>query len=174
MLRVPRILPLAIAVACGALATAPAATNAASRRAAAPAACPTGGLVIWISQSNGAAGSIFYTLELTNQSGRACTMLGYPGVSAVDLRGRRLGAPAGRERSGKVRRVTLRNNDSAITTLRITEAGNFPSARCRMRDAAGLRVYPPGQRASKVVPLPFEACSDAATVFMSVQAVRGS
>jgi hypothetical protein len=161
---------VATAAGCAALAAAPAA-GVATASPGAPA-CATGGLVIWIPQSSGAAGSVFYTLEFTNQSGRACTLRGYPGVSAVDLRGHQLGSPASRDHTTRVRTITLRNNASASTTLRITEAGNFPAARCHMRDAAGLRVYPPNQRAAKIVPLPFYACSDPATVFMSVQAVR--
>jgi len=172
MLRLSRILPLAVGAACGALALVATVSGVAAGASRVPA-CATGGLVVWISQSNGTAGSVFYTLEFTNQSGRTCTLRGYPGVSAVDLRGRRLGAPATRSPSTGVRTITLHNNDSALASLQIVEAGNFPSSRCHMRDAAGVRVYPPNQRASKVVPLPFAACSDSATRFMSVSAVHG-
>ncbi|MDQ6778933.1 MAG: DUF4232 domain-containing protein, partial [Actinomycetota bacterium] len=50
--------------------------------------CATSGLVVWLNtQGNGAAGSIFYALELTNLSGQTCTLNGYAGVSAVDLAG---------------------------------------------------------------------------------------
>jgi hypothetical protein len=36
-----------------------------------------------------------YYLEFTNLSGHACTLAGYPGVSAVGLSGGQLGSPAG-------------------------------------------------------------------------------
>jgi len=45
-------------------------------------------------QGDGAAGSVYYTLQFTNLSGHACTLRGYPGVSAVSLSGHQLGAPA--------------------------------------------------------------------------------
>lgn len=52
--------------------------------------CATAGLVVWMNtQGSGAAGSVFYTLKFTNLSGHACTLRGYPGVSAVSLGGRR-------------------------------------------------------------------------------------
>src|SRR6516225_4874064 len=48
-------------------------------------ACTAGDLGAWvaITQGNGAAGSIYYPLQFTNLSGHACTMRGFPGVSAV-------------------------------------------------------------------------------------------
>jgi hypothetical protein len=55
--------------------------------------------------------------------------------------------------------------------LRIVDALNFPPSACRPRSAAGLRVYPPGQTTSKVVPIPFTACARSGPVFLSVQAL---
>ena len=74
-----------------AVALAATATTAAAAPASAPAACKTAGLVVWVNTNgNAAAGSTYVTLEFTNQSGRTCTLAGYPGVSALDLRGRSL------------------------------------------------------------------------------------
>ena len=55
--------------------------------------CTTSSLVLWAGDGEGAAGSVYRTLELTNQSGHTCVLFGYPGVSAVDLHGRALGSP---------------------------------------------------------------------------------
>jgi hypothetical protein len=44
-------------------------------------------------------------------------------------------------------------------------------AECRPVTAAGLRVYPPNQKGSKVVPFPFRACSRVRPVYLHVQAV---
>src|SRR5438270_870617 len=75
--------------------------------AAAPA-CRTGGLVIWMgTPGNGTAGTIFYTLNFTNLSGHACTLRGFPGVSAVNLGGRRLGQAAARDAGQTVRTITV-------------------------------------------------------------------
>ena len=160
------------ALACGlALAAAAAVSLPASSAAIAGVAppCTTSGLVIWLNEApgGGTAGSIYYRLELTNQSGHTCTLRGYPGVSAVDLRGRQRGGGAAREGSRRPpRQVTLASGRATLTegttataVLRILDAGAISS--CRPTIAAGLRVYPPGQPTSKVVPFPFEACSSA-------------
>lgn len=68
--------------------------------------------------------------------------------------------------------MTLSNGASATATLRIVQAGNFPASACRQTKAAGLRVFPPGQSNSKVIPFPFEACSRSGPVYLSVRAVR--
>jgi hypothetical protein len=152
------------AVACG---LALLAGSASGGRAAAPS-CRTSGLVVWIdTQGNGAAGSVFFHLELTNQSGHPCSLVGYPGVSAVDLRGHQLGSAAGRSPSGR-RAVTLRNGATASAQLQIAQVLNYPRSVCRQVAAAGLRVYPPNETVSKVVPFPFEACSRSGPVYLHV------
>jgi hypothetical protein len=135
------------------------------------ARCATSGLVVWINtQGDGTAGSIYYKLEFTNLSGRACSLSGYPGVSAVDLGGRQLGS-AGSRNTSRVRTVSLATGATATAVLRITEAGNFPNSTCHRVSAAGVRVYPSNQTASKVVPFPFDACSRTGPVYLSVEAV---
>lgn len=120
---------------------------------------------------DGAAGSIYYKLEFTNLSGATCTLTGYPGVSGVDLAGHQLGSAGGHDPGTPVHTVTLTHGATKTATLRVTEAGNFPSAQCHMTEAAGLRVYPPNQTAAKVVPFPFYACAHTGPVYLSVRAV---
>jgi hypothetical protein len=134
--------------------------------------CSTGKLVVWLNtEGNGAAGSRYYKLELTNLSVHSCTLTGYPGVSAVDLAGHQLGRAAMRTPS-TARTITLAYGAAASAVLRIVEAGNYPPASCRQAHAAGLRVYPPGQTASKLVPFPFEACARSGPTILSVEALR--
>ena len=164
-----RVLAAAIAVA----ALIPAVAGSAAATGGAP--CRTSGLVVWLdTQGNGAAGSIYYQLKLTNLSGHACTLFGYPGVSAVSLGGRQFGSAASRNPAHRPQRVTLANGATASATLQIVEAGNFPPARCRQVTAAGLRVYPPNQTAAKIVPFPFAACSRVGPTYLGVQAVQPS
>jgi hypothetical protein len=135
--------------------------------------CPTSGLVVWLdTRGNGTAGSIYYKLKFTNLTSHACHLLGYPGVSAVDLGGHRLGSAASRNHSHTPTVVTLARGATAAAVLQIIEAGNFSSTSCHQVLAAGLRVFPPNQTASKVVPFPFRACSRTGPVYLSVQAVR--
>src|ERR1022692_3610074 len=91
----------AAAIACAAaLAPAPAlaaTSSPAAQDATASASCATSRLVVWLNvpPGNDYAGGAYYYLEFTNLSGQACTLRGYPGVSAVGLNGRQLGSPAG-------------------------------------------------------------------------------
>src|ERR1700744_2443664 len=127
--------------------------------AAAPPACQTAGLVVWINtQGNGTAGTTFFTLNFTNLSGHACTLRGFPGVSAVNLRGKTLGKAAARDSGQTVKNVTLTNGHSAHAVLGLVDIGALPTSTCPPTTAAGLRVFPPNQKASKVIPFPFPAC----------------
>jgi hypothetical protein len=171
----------ALAVACAA-ALAPLAALAATSSPAGPEVavaaasvpkCSTSGLVAWLdTQGNGTAGSIYYNLEFTNLSEHVCMLLGYPGVSAVNLRGHQLGSAASRNGTKKPAAVTLARDGTANVVLQIVEAGNYPTATCRLTNAAGLRVYPPNQKASKVVPFVFQSCSRSGPIYLTVQSVQ--
>ncbi len=169
---------LAAVLATGAVLVAGASTSA---LAAGTPACTTSGLVIWLNQEGGggALGSIYYKLELTNLSGHACTLYGFPGVAAVNLEGRQLGLAAAREPTPKKGLVmlsggisTLGSDETATAIVRIVDVGALPG--CRPVVAAGLRVYPPGQTRSKVIPFPFETCTRGARSSLLVQAVSAS
>jgi hypothetical protein len=160
-----------IGAAGAALASVVALASAGAALGAATPRCTTPGLVVWLdTQGSGAAGSVYYRLELTNLSGHTCALYGYPGVSAVGLRGRQLGSPASRDRARAPGQVVLAPGATATATLRIVEAGTFEAAACHVVTAAGLRVYPPGATVSKVVPFPFRACSRSGPPFLSVRA----
>lgn len=166
-------LVVASAVGCATAMASPRKADAPRARAADAVAqrCDTSGLVVWLNTGGGggAAGSSYFNLEFTNLSGHTCTLDGYPGVSAVNLVGRRLGSPAARDRSQTPHLLTLAPRATAIVLLRIVNAANFPVARCHQVTAAGLRVYPPGQTVSKVVPFPFRACSQQGTIYLNVR-----
>jgi hypothetical protein len=139
--------------------------------AASSPACATRNLVVWLDTNGDAgAGSVHYELEFTNLSRGSCTLRGYPGVSAVDLAGRQVGTAAAREAGNPTRTITLVAGGTASSALRIANTGVFPSSACHSTTAAGLRVYPPGQRASKIAPYPFRACSKAGTAYLHVRA----
>jgi hypothetical protein len=165
-------LPLFCVAALAASASGATARSASTATAGTPR-CATRGLVIWLdTQGDAAAGSRYYQLEFTNLSGHVCTLRGYPGASAVDLRGHQLGNAASRNPARPRRLVTLANGATATTVLQVAEARNFPRSVCRPSTAAGLRVYPPDQTASKLVPFPFLACSRSGPGFLSIQPVQ--
>jgi hypothetical protein len=76
---------------------------------------------------------------------------------------------ASREVTGKPRPVTLASGASASAVLRIVDVGALAS--CTPAAAAGLKVYPPGQIRSKVVPFPFQACTRSGRSNLVVQAI---
>ncbi|MGH2858168.1 MAG: DUF4232 domain-containing protein [Solirubrobacteraceae bacterium] len=169
----PRRTAVVLAAAALAALTISVATSSAAPRAvrATAPACQTAGLDVWLNtQGNGAAGTIFYKLNFTNLSGHTCTLRGFPGVSAINLGGRMLGSTATRMAGTRVRTVTMGFGRTVSANLGIVEAGNFSN--CHVASAAGLRVYPPNQRASRTVPYPFLACSNAGPGILKVQAIR--
>ena len=165
---------LSTTVAAALLAAAVIAAPAAG--AATTKGCSSSGLVIWAGEEpgGGAAGSVYYRLEFTNLSGHSCTVSGYPKVSAVDLRGKRVGAVATTEPGKKARPVKLAPGDTATATLRIVDALNFPAGKCKPTTAAGLRVTVPGGSGAKTAPLAFETCALAASKTLSVGPVAAS
>jgi len=177
----PRRLTGAAAIACAAAlvpAAALAATSSpAAQNATASANCATSGLVVWLNvpPGNNYAGGASYYLEFTNLSGHACTLRGYPGVSAVSLNGRQLGSPAGWG-SPRATAVRLASGRTATAELQIADTGNYsqcfqrlpqgPGMAGLLPTAAGLRVYPPNQTASTVIPYPLRACAHTGPVWI--------
>jgi Protein of unknown function (DUF4232) len=68
--------------------------------------------------------------------------------------------------------VTLRPGQTATAVLQIVDVGNFSPSACRPVTAAGLRVFPPNQTRSKMVPFPFGACSRSGPAYLTVRPVR--
>ncbi len=166
---------LAVSACCVALAlAAPLASAGGATATAAAPRCQTANLVIWLpnGRGSGAAGSVFYKVWLTNGSSKACTVSGFPAVSAVNLKGSPIGKPASHE-GKKGGAVKLAAGASASFQLRIVQAGNFSPSDCHPTMAAGLRVAPPGGGGAKVVPLPFETCAKPIQPVLSVGAIKG-
>lgn len=162
---------LSVTAGVGASGTALAAEPKLGASTAAPA-CATSQLVIWLEQSGAAAGTSYYDLHLTNL-GTTCTLLGFPGISAVSLSGSQIGAAGSRNgTSAKAKLLTLTPGTTVTSLLGIADAGNFPAATCHPTTAAGLRVYPPNQTTSKLVPYPFPACGGTKDVILTVQPVQ--
>jgi hypothetical protein len=159
-----------VAIVC-VVALAPVATSAdAAQR---KPVCTTAKLVVWLdTQGGGAAGSTYYHLQFTNLSGRACTLHGYPGVSAIDLSDHQLGSAASRNATHTPRTVTLAAGSTATAVLQIGQASNFPASVCHQTTAAGLRVYPPNQTRSKTIPFPFRACSRTGPVYLTIEPIQ--
>jgi uncharacterized protein DUF4232 len=156
-----------------ALAIAFPATGAAAG-ATASSTCASSNLVVWLpnGNGNGAAGSVYYKLRITNLGGGSCTLSGFPKVTAINSKGAAVGKPASNEPGSKSSVVTIKPGGSASFQLRVVEAGNFSAAACHATKAFGLRVTPPGAGGSKVVPFPFETCAKPTQSVLSVGPVK--
>ncbi|HMC41211.1 MAG TPA: DUF4232 domain-containing protein [Acidimicrobiales bacterium] len=140
---------------------------------AGPGRCTAGHLTGQLTGANGTAGSIYYSLVLTNTGSVTCILQGYPGVSFVTgSHGQQLGAPADRN-SGLAPDVTLAPGQSGKAVLQITDATNFGSG-CGVTATDGLRVYPPDQLTSLFIAHTDRGCADTTDVTLHVGAFQPS
>jgi hypothetical protein len=114
--------------------------------------CTSSDVAITLGPGDGAAGSVYSQLRMTNTSGAACRTGGYGGVSYVARRGgAQVGAAADRVHRDQVRQLTVRPGGFVEATLREVNADNYPRSECRPTKVAGLRVYPPDETRSLFV-----------------------
>lgn len=156
----------AVAVCGGGLAVA-ASTHTAWAGAAA-AQCSAADTQIWLGMGGGSgfAGGYGMPLEFSNVSRHACTLYGYPGVSAV--RGVRRIGPAATRLNESHALVTLAPGATAHAFLRVTDTGALCGGNGVSAD--GLKVYAPGQRSAKPVLVPLQVCAHRVT--LAIGAVR--
>ncbi|HYB29019.1 MAG TPA: DUF4232 domain-containing protein [Solirubrobacteraceae bacterium] len=149
-------------VACGAVAlvTVALVCAQASARGALPAAvarCTPTNTQVWLGLGlgGGTAGSTYYPLEFSNIGHHACTLNGFPGVSAEGNGGGQVGPAAGRNGQHHST-VTLAAGATAHAILRVVDWGALCSTQV---PAIALRVYAPGETRAEDVPFSFGACA---------------
>ncbi len=137
------------------------------------AACATPDLRVSVSRGEGAAGSTYYSLRLTNTSPQPCRTGGFGGVSLVGTpTGAPIGAPAARVDKGQAKPLRLPPGAHADAVLQVGNAGNYDKATCRPVAAKGLRVYPPNETRSLFVPLAATACRSSDVQLLSLSPYR--
>ncbi|HZC73692.1 MAG TPA: DUF4232 domain-containing protein [Jatrophihabitans sp.] len=131
--------------------------------------CVTSHLVVWMGvPGDGAAGSMYFPLEFTNIGSRACTLRGFPGVSAW-AHGHRIGSPASWAHTVPTRTVTLKPRATAHTVLRVVDVGNFPRSACKAATATSIKVFPPNTRVARQISFRLRVCSVARTHSLAIQ-----
>jgi hypothetical protein len=145
----------------------------ASAAPADPANCDTASLSVWVdaSQSSGAAGTFAYALEFTNIGKKACTLIGYPGVSALNLNGKQLGDAAGRNPLFAARLVTIPAGGTAHADLFWSDGEVFTSG-CKPTPASLIRVYPPNSKTSKLGFFSLQVCTVKKHAYLFTSVVR--
>jgi len=115
----------------------------------------------------------YYTLEFTNVSDRACSLYGYPEVSAYrdsPAAGGPIGGAAIRDTSVRPKPVMLEPGATAHAVLRVTGAAK--PAGCAEVTAEELRITLPRQARPSFVPAHIPVCSQRGNVSLSVQAIQ--
>jgi len=146
--------------------------------------CATSGLQAWLGAAGaGEAGpgghtvaSTYYTLEFTNVSHRACSLYGYPEVSAYSdsqVTGSQIGTTAIRDTSVRPQQVMLAPGATAHAVLRVTVVRSTQPAGCTQMTAEELRVTLPRQVRSAFLPAHILVCAKKERVSLSVQAIQG-
>jgi Protein of unknown function (DUF4232) len=164
------VLAAPMAAACGqsggattnatqALASATATETAAAGARVEPAACAHDQLRVSLGRGDGAAGHVYWPIVFTNVSAAACTLRGYPGVSAVGGNdGHQVGTPARRE-PRSVSTVTLSAHGGTASALLAHTDADIPAANlCHKAQVRGFRVFAPGQRLAFYLPQPHTTC----------------
>jgi Protein of unknown function (DUF4232) len=155
----------ALAVGLGgavwATSAAPAAVSASAVSASVAPACSTANLSVWVNLSQGsvAAGTDSWPLDFTNTGSRACTLYGYPGVSATNAKGAQLGRAAEREPIFTARTVTIGAGGTAHAYLLWTEVLNFTPSGCKLGTASLLKVYPPNRTSAAHTFFSLQVCT---------------
>ena len=143
--------------------------------------CATSGLQAWlglattgsppgIRQRPEPAAGASYTLEFTNVSSRACSLYGYPEVSAYA--GVQVGSAAADDTSVRPQPVILAPGATAHSVLSVAGISRFQPTACVQVMAPELRVMLPDQLRPTFVPLSLAACSRKGPEFMSVEPIQ--
>jgi hypothetical protein len=143
--------------------------------------CATSGLEAWLGlgttgsppgtgQRPQLAPGTTYTLEFTNVSSRACSLYGYPQVTAYA--GAQIGSAAADDTSVRPQPVMLEPGATAHSVLRVTGTGRFQPTTCAQVTAPELRVMLPDQVRPSFVAIHLAACSRRGPEFMSVQPIQ--
>jgi hypothetical protein len=159
----------ALALAAGAAVWA---TSASAAPAATPA-CSSSSLSVWVdaSQSSGAVGTIEYALEFTNITGKACTLYGYPGVSAVNGSNKQIGAAARRYTLYAKKTVTIPADGTAHADFFWSD-GELTAPGCDQVTSSYIKVYPPNDKGAKEGFFDLPICSSAKDPNLMVSVVR--
>jgi hypothetical protein len=155
-------------------APAPAATPSTTTPApTAPASCLSSGLQASLGPGQGAAGTLYQVIVLTNTSKSACTLYGYPGVSFVTGPGGTvIGAPASRNPLIPDTLITLQPGEAASALAGIADTGALPQSACKPGTSDWLQIYPPGDRGSLLVQYRAQVCTRPGEKYMRVTAMH--
>lgn len=116
-----------------------------------------------------AAGNRYAPLIFTNDSGRTCGLLGYPGVTVLNGDREQIGPDADRAPGNPVQLVTLPPGGSASSLLHWAS----PAAGDCHATSSYLRGFPPGSTEAIVVPAEIRLCGKVFDVRSVTEGIDG-
>jgi len=136
--------------------------------------CASSQLTAWMALPSAGAAALtdYFYFEITNASRHACSLDGFPRVTAVGLNGRQIGGAALGATSVPARRIVLAPGATSHTIVGITSTSGWSPSGCHPRTAYGLSVTAPHTHGSLRVGFSFAACAEPSAHFLQVFALQ--
>jgi hypothetical protein len=122
--------------------------------------CPD--LQVRLGLAQGTSGTTYQVIDFTNRGRLSCVLDGYPGVNlAGGTPVVPIGLPAAHTAFAKAKEIILQPGAVANALLQITDAHDYPDARCGPVQAQYLIIYRPNNTGRVKLPYGTTACSRA-------------
>jgi hypothetical protein len=126
-----------------------------------------------VANAQGAAGSVYQNIDFTNVGSATCSLYGYPGVSlGTGMPFNQVGAAASRSTTASPTVITLSPGQTANALLRVTQALNYPSAKCAPTKTSYLRIYPPNQTTAIYLTYAATGCTSTSVNLLTIGVVQ--
>ncbi len=123
--------------------------------------------------AEGAAGSVYQNIDFTNVGSTACSLYGYPGVSlGTGTPFHQVGAASSRSATASRPVVTLSPGQTANALLRVTQALNYPQAKCGPTKTTSLQIYPPSQTTALYLTYAATGCTSTSVNLLTIGVVQ--
>ncbi len=136
--------------------------------------CATAQLTLRIGGGLVNDGADIYYIYFKNTGATACTLRGYPGISAVtgpDGSASQIGSDAKRTSTSPVATQLLKPGRSVQATLRFARTGNFVLPHCQHVNVVFLKIFPPGGTTAAYAGIEEQVCAETTLPIMTVTTV---
>jgi Flp pilus assembly protein CpaB len=136
--------------------------------------CATTQLTLRIGGGLVSDGADIYYIYFKNTAAAACTLRGYPGVSAVtgpDGSASQIGSDAKRASTSPVASQLLKPGRSVQATLRFARTGNFVLPQCQHVNVLFLKIFPPGGATAAYAGIDEQVCAETTLPTMTITTV---